>query len=67
MLPHDFPPWEAVYQQPQRWLTAGVFEAMVHDLRGAAPSLGPASESHCGDPRQPHAALNSRERPPRRL
>jgi|SRR5271170_2151027 len=29
----DFPPWEAVYQQAQRWLAAGVFEAMVHDLR----------------------------------
>jgi len=33
MLPHDFPPWEAVYQQTQRWIDAGVFEAMVHDLR----------------------------------
>jgi transposase len=33
MLPHDFPPWEAVYQQTRRWLRAGVFEAMVHDLR----------------------------------
>ena len=33
-LHHDFPPWEAVYQQTQRWLAAGVFEAMAHDLRG---------------------------------
>jgi transposase len=33
MLPHDLPPWEAVYQQAQRWLKAGVFEAIVHDLR----------------------------------
>ena len=33
MLPHDFPPWEAAYQQTQRWLAAGVFEATVHDLR----------------------------------
>ncbi len=32
-LPTNFPPWEAVYQQTQRWLAAGVFEAMVHDLR----------------------------------
>ena len=32
-LPHEFPPWEAVYQQTQRWLGASVFEAMVHDLR----------------------------------
>lgn len=33
MLPHDFPPWEATYQQTRRWIAAGVFEAMVHDLR----------------------------------
>jgi len=33
MMPNDLPPWEAVYQQTQRWLKAGVFEAMVHDLR----------------------------------
>lgn len=34
MMPHDFPPWPAVYQQTRRWLRAGCFEAMVHDLRG---------------------------------
>lgn len=33
LMPHDLPPWEAVYQQTQRWLKAGVFEALVHDLR----------------------------------
>jgi transposase len=33
MLPHDFPPWAAVYQQTQRWLKAGVFAAIVEDLR----------------------------------
>lgn len=33
MLPNDFPPWEAVYQQTQRWIAAGVFEQMTHDLR----------------------------------
>src|SRR5262249_6154861 len=32
-LPGDFPPWEAVYQQSRRWMAAGVFEAMTHDLR----------------------------------
>ncbi len=32
-MPHDLPPWEAVYQQTRRWLQAGVFEAVVHDLR----------------------------------
>lgn len=32
-LPNDFPRWEAVYQQTHRWIAAGCFEAMVHDLR----------------------------------
>jgi transposase len=33
MMPNDLPPWHVVYQQTQRWLRAGVFQAMVHDLR----------------------------------
>ena len=33
MMPHDLPPWQVVYQQTQRWISAGVFEALVHDLR----------------------------------
>jgi len=33
LMPHDLPPWQVVYQQTQRWVAAGVFEAMVHDLR----------------------------------
>jgi transposase len=33
MMPGDLPPWEVVYQQTQRWLAAGVFEAIVQDLR----------------------------------
>jgi transposase len=33
MLPNDLPPWEAVYQQTQRWVRARAFEAMCHDLR----------------------------------
>src|SRR6478672_4850726 len=32
-LPHDFPPWAAVYQQARRWLDRGVFEHVAHDLR----------------------------------
>ena len=32
-MPNDLPPWEVVYQQSQRWLAAGVFEAMTQDLR----------------------------------
>jgi transposase len=30
LMPHDLPPWYTVYQQSQRWLTAGVFAAIVH-------------------------------------
>lgn len=33
MMPNDLPPWPAVYQQWQRWVRAGCFEALVHDLR----------------------------------
>jgi transposase len=33
MMLHDLPPWAAVYQQSQRWIRAGVFEQIVHDLR----------------------------------
>jgi transposase len=33
LMAHDLPPWPVVYQQTQRWLAAGCFEAVVHDLR----------------------------------
>src|SRR5919197_5163352 len=33
LMPHDLPPWHTVYQQSQRWLTAGVFDTIVQDLR----------------------------------
>jgi transposase len=32
-MPHDLPPWPMVYQQTRRWLAAGSFEAILHDLR----------------------------------
>ena len=32
-MPHDLPPWHTVYQQTQRWIKAGCFEELVHDLR----------------------------------
>jgi transposase len=53
-MPHDLPPWEAVYQQTRRWLSAGVFEAMVHDLR----ILLRLSECRASDPTA--AILDSR-------
>ena len=33
MIPNDLPPWHTVYQQAQRWIKAGCFEALAHDLR----------------------------------
>jgi transposase len=33
LMPHDLPPWFAVYQQAQRWLSAGCFEQLAEDLR----------------------------------
>jgi len=33
MIPHDLPPWYTVHQQAQRWIKAGCFEALAHDLR----------------------------------
>ncbi len=39
MMPNAPPPWYTVYQQTQRWLKAGVFATLVHDLR--APPCPP--------------------------
>src|SRR5215467_5267274 len=33
MMPNDLPPWYVVFQQTHRWIKAGSFEAMAHDLR----------------------------------
>ena len=33
MVPNDLPPWHVVFQQTRRWLKAGCFETMAHDLR----------------------------------
>ena len=44
-LPHDFPPWEAVYQQARRWMQAKVFDEIAHDLR-AIVRLIEERESH---------------------
>ncbi|HKB41645.1 MAG TPA: IS5 family transposase [Gemmataceae bacterium] len=32
-LPHDFPPGTAGSQQARRWIAAGIFEDLTHDLR----------------------------------
>lgn len=33
LIPNDFPSSSIVYQQTQRWIAAGCFEALTHDLR----------------------------------
>lgn len=53
-MPHDLPPWHAVYQQAQRWLKAGVFEQMAHDLRQLLREL------HEREPEPTAAILDSR-------
>jgi transposase len=44
-MPRDLPPWPAVYQQAQRWLAAGCFETIVHDLR-IIPRLAEGRRPH---------------------
>jgi transposase len=33
LIPNDLPPWQSVHQQSLRWIKAGCFETMAHDLR----------------------------------
>ena len=40
LLPNDFPPWHAVYDQTRRWLRAGCFERLTHDLRALLRAAG---------------------------
>jgi transposase len=47
MMPNDLPPWPTVYQQMQRWLRAGVFEDMVHDLRQLMREIAERSPQPC--------------------
>lgn len=49
-MPNDLPPWEIVYQQAQRWLRAGCFDALVEDLRAILRVAA-------GRPEQPSAAI----------
>ncbi len=50
MIPNDFPPPSSVYQQVQRWIAAGCFEALAHDLRKLLRMLAER-------PAQPSAAI----------
>src|SRR5215208_6456051 len=68
MLPNDLPPWAAVYQQTRRWLAAGVFERVVHDLRGLLRVLaGRRPQADGRDLRRPHGPEHARKRRPGRV
>lgn len=43
-MPNDLPPWAAVYQPAQRWLQAGCFEELAHDLRAVLRMAAGRSE-----------------------
>ena len=49
-MPNDLPPWHAVYQQTQRWMQAGCFEALAQDLRAVLRLAA-------GRPAEPTAAI----------
>src|SRR3954454_19156664 len=60
-MPHDLPPWAAVYQQTQRWLAAESFADVAGGLRAglrvaAAREVGAAA----GEPEPSAVVLDSR-------
>ncbi len=58
LMPNDLPPWFTVYQQAQRWLKAGVFEAIVNDLREILRiAAGKKARTVGGDFRFAHLAV----------
>jgi transposase len=62
LLPTNFPPWPTVYQQTRRWLAAGCFEALVHDLRlPSAPGSGAHWAAVGGDLRCAGGAIDGGE------
>jgi transposase len=62
-LPHDLPPWTAVYQQARRWSHAGVFKDIAHNLRAIVRFLdGREPRADRRDLRRPHNPIDARER-----
>jgi transposase len=65
MMPHDLPPWDIVYQQTRRWMAAGSFEAIVHDLRALlrlAAGRAPGPTAAILDSRTPQSTPESGDR-----
>lgn len=65
MMPNDLPPWHTVYQQTQRWIKAGVFEDLAHDLRALlrrAEGRSPEPTAAVIDSRTMHGSIESGNR-----
>jgi transposase len=58
-MPNDFPPWSAVYQQAQRWLASGCFEALAQDLRALLRLAAGRKEEPTIDSRTLRSTLES--------
>src|SRR2546429_473840 len=75
LMPHDLPPWHAVYDQGRRWEKAGVFEAIAHHLRrvlrlaeGREPepaAASPDSRTPQSSPESGARAGDDGDKPPR--
>ena len=63
-LPNDFPPWTAVYQQARRWMQAGGFKTLTHDLRIIMRVLADRDESPSAGIIDARTAVDSRKRRP---
>ena len=65
LMPHDLPPWFAVYQQAQRWLSAGCFAQLAEDLRAVlrkAAGRAPETSAAVRDSRTLRSSPESGER-----
>jgi transposase len=66
-FPHDFPTWTAVYQQAQRWIDAGVFETITHELRVIVRMIKDRASQPSGHLRWADDAIDTRKRCPSRF
>lgn len=67
MLPTNFPAWELVYQQMQRWLNADALRRWCTICVGNSGCTGLAGTAQCSHSGWAHAAVDMRKRPTRGL
>ena len=56
-MPHDLPPWPAVYQPARRWLASGCFDVLIDDLRALLRAALGRSEHPPSRARSPSAVI----------